>query len=212
MFKSPWRPRARLLSLLVLIACRKAEPPAAAVETPALQQASTTAPPVAEPQPSAAAGQPMSHVGDDGLAQEKPFPRAGWTPRRVRDALPLCVFSSMAEREKAQHLQDARAKQVLRANAKVVFGVFGPNCLNEECDARPTVQCWTEQSSNTLTVNSRFFSFHRDGSSCNTDCLEVDTACETEPLKAGKYTIRYGDKTYKLQVPSTMKDPCLSRE
>jgi hypothetical protein len=31
-------------------------------------------------------------------------------------------------------------------------------------------------------------------------------------LKAGKYTVRHGDKTYKLQIPSRMKDPCFSRE
>jgi hypothetical protein len=102
--------------------CHKSEP------APALQE---------QPQPSAA--QPKSAPLDVGTAYgdvPPPFPKPGWSSRRLRDTLPLCVFPSQEEREKAPFIQNVH-EQVLRADAKVVFGVFGPGCLNEACDARP---------------------------------------------------------------------------
>jgi hypothetical protein len=186
------------------VGCRNSEPaPEPAHTAPALDQP-----------PSAAAPQlktPPPEVGTAFGDVPPAFPKPGWSSRRLRDALPLCVFSSQEEREKAPFIQDVH-KQVLSANTKVVFGVFGPGCLNEACDARPMLQCWAEQDGHTLIVNSRFFSFHNDGSSCDSDCLEVDSSCDTPVLKPGKYTVRHGDKTYKLQIPSTLNDPCFSRE
>ena len=91
--------------------------------------------------------------------------------------------------------------------------MYGPHCLNDACDERPNLQCWVERDgAQGLLVRSRFSSLHKDGASCTQDCLELDTACETEELPAGKYSVRYGDKTYKLVIPSTLRDPCLRRQ
>lgn len=185
------------------VSCQRSDPaPQAAQAKPALAPPSAAAPPPAKP----------LEVGNAFGQAPPPFPRPGWSSRRIRDALPLCVFANQEERNKAQFIKDVH-KQVLPANSKVLFGVFGPGCLNEACDALPMLQCWVEQEGNTLTVSSRFFSFHHDdGSVCDSDCLEVDASCETPVLKPGKYTVRHGDKTYGLQIPSTLKDPCFSRD
>jgi hypothetical protein len=186
---------------LVAVSCHKSEPaPEPAQAAPALQQPAASPP-----------AKPLE-VGKAYGEVPPPFPRPGWSSRRLRDALPLCVFPDQEARIKAPFIQDVH-KQVLPANSKVLFGVYGPGCLNEACDALPMLQCWVEQEGNTLTVSSRFFSFHNDdGSTCHDNCLEVDASCETPVLKPGKYTVRHGDKTYKLQIPSTLKDPCFSRE
>jgi hypothetical protein len=63
-----------------------------------------------------------------------------------------------------------------------------------------------------LIVHTRYFSFHKDGSSCTKDCLEVDSSCETPELPAGTYTVRHGDKTYKLQIPGVLRQPCLNAD
>ncbi len=187
------------------ISCHESQPaPEPASAAPALEQPPSAATPAAPAKPL--------DVGTAFGEVPPPFPKPGWSSRRLRDSLPLCVFSDQEERNKAQFIKDVH-KQVLRANAKVLFGVFGPNCLNEACDALPMLQCWVEQEGNTLTVSSRFFSFHNDdGSTCDKDCLEVDASCETPVLKPGKYTVRHGNNTYKLQLPSTLNDPCFSRE
>jgi hypothetical protein len=31
-------------------------------------------------------------------------------------------------------------------------------------------------------------------------------------LEPGKYTVQYGDQTYALKIPSTLKDPCYRKE
>ena len=133
----------------------------------------------------------------------------GFSQLSLKDTLPICVFPNMTERVKAPFLKDVKP-QKLAANSKVTFGVFGPGCLNEACDDRPTLQCWTEQEGpSTIVVKTRFSSFHKDGAECTENCLDLDTACDSQTeLKPGKYTVRHGDKTYKLQVPGVVKDPC----
>ena len=97
--------------------------------------------------------------------------------------------------------------------SRLVFGVYGPHCLNEACDERANLQCWVErEGTNTLVAHARFSSLHKDGASCTQDCMELDMACETEELAPGKYSVRYGDKTYPLTIPGTLRDPCLRRE
>jgi hypothetical protein len=126
----------------------------------------------------------------------------------MRDTLPFCAFSSRAEREKAPLIERVK-KQRLKANAPVVFGVFGPGCLNAACDERPTLQCWTEREGNDLIVHTRYSSLHKDGASCTEDCLELDVSCETPALEPGTYTVRHGDETRQLQIPSVLRAPCL---
>ena len=101
------------------------------------------------------------------------------------------------------------------------FGVYGPWCLHQGCDARPNLQCWTKLEGNTINVFTRYSSFHHDVQSCSADCLgpdssceasacmALDTSCTTPELAPGKYTIRHGEKSYELKIPSVQKQPCL---
>jgi hypothetical protein len=175
---------------------------------------------LAEPEPKPAAAVALTQASPDPAfdpqapmpAEERPeFMRQGFRELSIRDELPLCVFSSVEERAKAGVVDDVKPKLRLRANEKLVFGVFPPWCLNEACDARANLQCYLEARGNTIIVSSRFFSFHKEGASCSGDCLEVDSSCQTTALSPGKYEVRHGDKTYKLQIPGTLRDACLNR-
>jgi hypothetical protein len=205
----PSRDRSLEVVLFGLLAaspwsCHKPEPEAPPAQASALQQAPAAPAPPEAPSPA---------EDPDLYGLKKKFPREGWSSRRLQDALPLCVFPSSDERVKAQYLKDVRP-QKLSANSPVFFGVFPLGCLNEKCDARPLIQCSAEQQGNTLVVSSHFFAFNKDGSDCTQaeECMEVDSSCPTPVLKAGKYTVRYGAKTFKLQIPSVLKDPCFTRE
>jgi hypothetical protein len=184
---------------LVAACNRIPEPAPAEPQQAALQQPAAPAP--AQPEPAAQPEQP------DTFKQRGMQP--GFSQLSLKDTLPLCVFPNMEERIKAPFLKDVKP-QKLTANSKLTFGVFGPGCLNEACDDRPTLQCWTEQEEpNTIVVKTRFSSFHKDGAECTENCLDLDTACDSQTeLKPGKYTVRHGDKTYKLQVPGVVRDPC----
>jgi hypothetical protein len=187
-----------------LCGCRRIQLEREPVEPTAVKQAESTAKPEAPTAPPETDVRRAWEAADGGLRQ-------GWSNRSLRDTLPICVFSSIAEREKAQLIQKV-TKQTLAANSKVVFGVFGPGCLNETCDARPTLQCWVERDGAVLNVHTLFFSFHKDDSTCTSECMEVDSSCETPELPAGKYTVRHGDKSYQLQIPRVLREPCLNRE
>lgn len=128
----------------------------------------------------------------------------------MKDETKFCVFANKLERETSM-LIDKVKKQTLQADMPVTFGAFGPWCLNKECDALPNLQCWVEvEADNTLVLSTRFSSFHKEGSTCTKGCLPIDASCDTPALAKGTYTIKHGDKTYKLQIPSTVKQPCLN--
>lgn len=166
------------------------EAPAAAAEPAALT-----------PKAPAAAAAP--EAANDGFGP-------GWSKRSLRDSLPICIFSSFAEREKFPFPQKV-GRQTLRANSSFVIGVYPPQCLNEACDARANLQCWIEPEGKTLRVRTSFFSFHNQRTSCTHPCLGVDSACETPELIPGHYTIRHGDTTYDVKVPSVVRSPCLTK-
>ena len=134
--------------------------------------------------------------------------REGWSKLTLEDTLPLCIFANQTERDNAQLIERVKP-QKLEANTHLVFGVFGPWCLNKDCDEYPTLQCWIDDERDTLVLHTRFHSTHKDESKCTTDCMELDTSCETPQLAPGKYKIRHGEKTYTLRIPSTMRSPCL---
>jgi hypothetical protein len=135
-----------------------------------------------------------------------------WDTVKLEDEAPLCVFADHTERGNALFLQDVR-EQTLGADSRVVFGTFAPGCLNEACDSAPTHQCWVEnEKPSTLIVHSRLIFEHRRGTVCTKDCHPVMAGCETEVLKAGTYTVKYGERTFSLRVPSVMRDPCFKRE
>jgi hypothetical protein len=179
-------------------------PPTAAPPTKQEPTASPAKPPaVVEPQPQAAPDAPAYYI------EPAKNPEPGWSKRLLEDSVPLCVFSDYTERDKALFIEQVK-KQTLRANATLTFGVFGPGCLNKECDDKAMLQCWIERDGNTLVAHSRFASFHKDGSTCTKECLEVDSACETPALAPGKYTVRYGGKSFPLQIPSVVRSPCFN--
>jgi hypothetical protein len=137
---------------------------------------------------------------------------AEWDKVTLEDAVPLCVFADHVERGHALFLPDV-GTQTLGADSRVVFGTFAPGCQNEACDAPPTLQCWVDgEAPGTLVVHSRLSSEHKRGSVCTKDCHPVIAGCETEVLKAGEYTVRYGKRTFGLRIPSVMSDPCLERD
>jgi hypothetical protein len=131
-----------------------------------------------------------------------------WDKVKLEDAVPLCVFADHGERAKAPALQDVR-KQTLRANSTLVFGTFSPMCLNELCDEIPTQQCWVDtEQPHILVVHSRLSFKHKRGTTCTKDCQSIIAGCETDALKAGKYTVKYGARTFSLLVPSIVRAPC----
>jgi len=125
----------------------------------------------------------------------------------MQDTLPICVYASFDEREKSPPFPKAKP-QKLEANAPLVFGVFPPWCVHPACDRRNMLQCWTQRDGTTLTVHTRYAGDRKDGAACREDCLDVDAACETPPLEPGAYTVRHGDKTYAVKVPSVVRAPC----
>lgn len=203
----------RVAALCFVFSCNRIPEPTPEPRSEALQQPAATPPAKPkEPEAPAAPTGPETTIdpetGKEVIKRRGPEP--GWSPLSLHDTLPICVFPSMIEREKAPYIKDVKP-QKLAANSKITFGVFGPGCLSDACDDRPMLQCWTEQEpgSNIIDVKTRFFSFHKDGAECTENCMDLDTACDSQfELKPGKYTVRHGDKTYKLQVPSVVKDPC----
>jgi hypothetical protein len=126
----------------------------------------------------------------------------------LEDEVPLCVFADHNARADAPFLKDVR-KQTLRADARAVFGAFAPGCISEACDFVPTLQCWVDREEpNTLVVHSRFYFEHKRGTVCTKDCSPVGAGCETEVLKAGTYSVKYGAREFSLRVPSVMRAPC----
>ena len=203
----PATPRSATFWLLALsiaaAGCKRSEPEAErpVARAPALEQApAQPAQPAEPPQPAPTlepAQQTAAPIG----------PKPGWSKVSLEDTLPLCVFSSYEERSATVAFPKAK-KQKLDANAPVVFGIFPPWCVNDACDDRTLLQCWTERDGPTLTVHSRFASHRKDGAACAKDCLQVEAACETPPLEPGQYTVRHGDKSYSLKIPSVLKAPC----
>jgi hypothetical protein len=190
------------------VACRKPEPePAPPPAQPAPLTAEKPVEQPAAPAPAPTSQNPYTTEPAPTFDADHPWLGPGWGKLSLQDTLPICAFAGFNEREAALHIEQVK-KQSLKADSTVVFGVYGPGCLNKECDARANLQCWVDLEGDTLHVHTRFSSFHKDGSTCTKDCLEVDAACETPALKAGKYTVQHGEKSYKLQIPSLVRQPC----
>jgi hypothetical protein len=181
------------------------EPEAKPAEPAALKQEKPAQPSApAEPAPP-----PAAPTAPPATTETPEYPKEGWSKLTKRETLPFCLFSDMREREAAQLIEKVK-KQTLKANQPVVFGIFGPWCLNKECDDLPLLECWVDkEGDDTLVLHTHFFSYHKDGATCSKDCLALDTMCSSPDLAPGKYTIKHGDKTYPLQIPSVLKKPCL---
>jgi hypothetical protein len=193
------RPPILALAALSLLGCSSGAREAAPAPERAIPTPDKAAPEPAAPVDAGAAPAPES-------AADKP--REGWTFVETKDDVPLCVFASHFERSKAEHPQRAK-KQKLAADSEIVFGAFGPGCMNEACDARPTLQCWVDhEGDSTLVVHARFFAEHKIDGKCAENCQPVLAGCPVGPLKAGKYTVKYGDRSFPLKIPSVVAKPC----
>jgi hypothetical protein len=192
------------ISLTAAVGCtRKIPEPEPVPVQPAALSSSTPAEPPSAPPPEAAKAKGPS---EDFIG----YPKEGWSKLKLQDTLPLCVFENPIERENAK-LVDQVKQQKLKANQPVTFGAFGPYCINPECDDLPTLQCVVDREGNTLKVRARYIGYHKDGATCSDGCREVTAGCDTPSLEPGKYTVQYGDNTYTLKIPSTLRDPCYKK-
>jgi hypothetical protein len=206
-----FRALAGAVALSGLTSCSKppAESPAPATQPAALTQdkkdnpSEVPATPAAAAPPAAAAAAPTGGPSSDFIG----YPKAGWSKLKLQDTLPLCVFSDVLEREKAKFLNQV-TKQNLKADHSVVFGAYGPYCINPACDDLPSLQCAVDREGQTLTVQARYIGYHKDGATCTEGCAEVTAGCSTPNLEPGKYTVKYGEHTFALQIPSVMRKPC----
>jgi len=161
---------------------------------------------------SAASASATAAVSTLPSAAASSVPPAGWEKVKLDDQVPLCVFSDHDQRGNVSELKDVH-KQVLRANARVVFGTFASGCHNEACDTPPNHQCWVDsEEPSTLVVHSSLSFEHKPGSVCTTDCHPVIAGCETPVLKAGTYTVKYGARVFTLRVPSVVRAPCFKMQ
>jgi hypothetical protein len=194
------------ITLSAAVGCTRKipEPEAEPAQPAALEQAAKPAEPAPTPAPEAP---PPKGPSSDFIG----YPKEGWSKLKLQDTLPLCVFENALERDKAKFVDQAK-KQQLKANQPVVFGAFGPYCINPECDDLPTLQCLVDREGSTLKVQARYIGYHKDGASCSDDCKEVIAGCATPSLEPGKYTIQYGDNSYTLKIPSTLRSPCFKKQ
>jgi hypothetical protein len=191
------------LSLTAALSCtRKIPEPEPVPAPPAALSTSAPAEPAAAPAPEPKRGPSEDFIG---------YPKEGWSKLKLQDTLPLCVFENALERDNAKFVTQAKT-QKLKANQPVTFGAYGPYCINPQCDDLPTLQCVVDREGNTLKVTARYIGYHKDGSTCSDECREVMAGCDTPSLEPGKYTVQYGDQTYALKIPSTLKDPCYKKE
>lgn len=173
------------------------------IEAPASDASTMKVEPTAPPAAEADAGAPS----EPSIAD----PRPEWPTITKEDEVPVCVFASYEERGKAPFVEQVR-KQKLPAGAPLILGAFAPWCMNEKCDARPTLQCWIDQEGDTtLVVHSKFSVEHKADSSCKDDCEIVAASCETPELAKGKYTLRHGAQTMEISVPGVLRDPCFKK-
>jgi len=137
--------------------------------------------------------------------------KPGWSTITLHDKVPFCLFESFLKHYEAPNMKAVK-KPKLRAKAKLVFGAFAPACVSDACDERPTLECSVDREGSTLTVHTRYIVDHKDGTTCTDQCKTVTAGCETPELESGTYQIIHGEKTFKLRVPSVLRDPCFEMD
>jgi len=89
-----------------------------------------------------------------------------------------------------------------------LFAVFRGVCLNS-CERHGQARCSVERSGTVLAAKLDV-QFERTTQGPCTDFRQCTPAvCRVPPLEAGSYTLRYGDDTLALEVPSSGKLKCL---
>jgi hypothetical protein len=173
---------------------------------PATAPLAQTAPPPPPPEaPAEPAAEPTPPPVDPNL-------KPGWSKLVLDEQVPICVFPGFAAHDEPKFLKDVK-KQTLRADNPIVIGAFGPWCINEGCDDLPSLQCVAKRSGDTINVRTHYWGYRKDGSNCKGGvCRQVTAGCETPKLEAGTYTIQHGQESYKLKIPSTLRNPCFGKE
>jgi hypothetical protein len=188
---------------------RKDGSPPPEASKPALAAAPSAAP-EPPPPPPAPAREPTAAEKVVSRPDPPGFPKEGWSKQVMVDApaLPLCVFSDYKTQWAVDFAKDAK-KQKLSVDQPLVVGAYAPHCINEACDDVPSLQCQAKLEGNTVTVHTRFVTYHKEGASCDKDCGVVKAACATPNLPAGEYVIQHGELAAKVKIPSVQRAPCL---
>lgn len=192
--RSPWT-----LAASALLACSPgtcgdgAEPaastPVALTESPP-KPAQATAAEAAEEEPEA-----------------KKWPKPGFSELTLIDQVPICLFPTYDDHAKAKFVDQVRRKR-LRAGRTVIFGAFAPWCVHPDCDQRPSLQCTVDREGNELTVHTKYWGDHKDGSACSSDCYPINAGCQSPELEPGKYVVHHGELSFELKIPGTPPTVC----
>ena len=79
------------------------------------------------------------------------------------------------------------------------------------CGDNLEMGCTVEVEGDEVIVESTF-NYEESRRPCDTACGFISSKCQTsEAVPAGSYTIRYGDRTAMLEVPSSSEVPCFPR-
>ena len=79
------------------------------------------------------------------------------------------------------------------------------------CGDNLEMGCTVELDGDELIVESTF-TYEESRQPCDLACQFISSNCQTsDPVPAGSYTIRYGDRTATLEVPSEGEAPCFPR-
>jgi len=197
--------RARAFALLAccLLGCgddaARDKLPAAPPEPAALTREKAVDPAV----PAPAAEQPAKPA----LPPSEPWIREGFAAISIRDEVPLCVFSDYEAHHKVEFFEQI-TRQKLKADSPVVIGAFGPWCVNEACDDRPSLQCSVERDGSTLIVHSRYWGARKKGPCKDGACRPVTAGCLSPALEAGDYTVQHGSESFPFRVPGVLRRPC----
>jgi hypothetical protein len=139
---------------------------------------------------------------------ENPFElKPGWSKFTMENEIPICVFPSEEERYKAKFIEQVQ-QMPLPANAPITIGSYAPMCMSTECYDLPLMECWITREGKTLNVHTRFIAHHKDGATCSENCKSVTAGCNTPKLEPGTYTIKHGQKSFQLHIPSTPRKMC----
>jgi hypothetical protein len=98
--------------------------------------------------------------------------------------------------------------QLYAANTSVTIIYETPGCLSHDCDRDRSASCQAEVIDGGLNIES-FASWNDYGhinGICTDDCGTIGAKCETPPLPASTYPVRFGTAGDSLVVPSTLAE------
>lgn len=207
--KSPWV----VLFLALACGCSKESSPAPANKDNQEPASASSASPLSNTREDAGSDPPSAApaaVGDAGASADAAgAASAVWTPFSRKDDIPLCVLANYQQWDKTQFLNEVKPKVSVKAGHELQFGTYAPGCAGLDCIRKVTMQCWIDVAGFTLTAHTRFSGEEVVGSTCTTNCEATTAACNTPALKAGTYTLTYGERQTTIRVPSVLHPACI---